>query len=182
MTGDYYTADLLSGSPRTSMIGNQIEFYLFARLAEGGRRVAGDHPLGAAARGDVLLPALGRPGVAGAAMRRLASWWEDPWRRPVFLATATWLYVLWSIVPVLIAIQFSFNAGRSRSAWQGFSLRWWWGDDDPLAAPRPDAAPGDAEQPRAGRADDAGRHAARGRARARPGPVARARSPAARTC
>ena len=30
MTGDYYTADLLSGSPRTSMIGNQIEFYLFA--------------------------------------------------------------------------------------------------------------------------------------------------------
>ena len=29
MTGDYYTADLLSGSPRTSMIGNQIEFYLF---------------------------------------------------------------------------------------------------------------------------------------------------------
>ncbi len=30
MMGDYYTADLLSGSPRTSMIGNQIEFYLFA--------------------------------------------------------------------------------------------------------------------------------------------------------
>ena len=66
-------------------------------------------------------------------MRRLGSliwrWWEDPWRRPVFLATATWLYVLWSIVPVLIAIQFSFNSGRSRSAWQGFSFRWWWGDE-----------------------------------------------------
>ena len=30
MMGDYYTADLLSGSPRTSMIGNQIEFYLFS--------------------------------------------------------------------------------------------------------------------------------------------------------
>jgi spermidine/putrescine transport system permease protein len=29
MTGDFYTADLLSGSPRTSMIGNQIRFYLF---------------------------------------------------------------------------------------------------------------------------------------------------------
>ena len=38
MFGDYYTADLLSGSPRTSMIGNQIEFYLFARLAEERRR------------------------------------------------------------------------------------------------------------------------------------------------
>ena len=41
---------------------------------------------------------------------------------------ATWLYVVWSIVPVLIAIQFSFNSGRSRSTWQGFSFRWWWGD------------------------------------------------------
>jgi spermidine/putrescine transport system permease protein len=37
MTGDYYTADLLSGSPRTSMIGNQIEFYLF----EGSQKSAG---------------------------------------------------------------------------------------------------------------------------------------------
>jgi spermidine/putrescine transport system permease protein len=37
MTGDFYTADLLSGSPRTSMIGNQIEFYLF----EGSQKSAG---------------------------------------------------------------------------------------------------------------------------------------------
>jgi spermidine/putrescine transport system permease protein len=28
MFGDYYTADLLSGAPRTSMIGNQIQFFL----------------------------------------------------------------------------------------------------------------------------------------------------------
>jgi ABC-type spermidine/putrescine transport system permease subunit I len=28
MFGDYYTTDLLSGSPRTTMIGNQIQFYL----------------------------------------------------------------------------------------------------------------------------------------------------------
>jgi spermidine/putrescine transport system permease protein len=61
-------------------------------------------------------------------MRKLVAWWEDPWRRPVFLATITWLYIVWSIVPVLIAIQFSFNSGRSRSTWQGFSFRWWWGD------------------------------------------------------
>ena len=39
------------------------------------------------------------------------------------------MYILWSIVPVLIAVQFSFNSGRSRSTWQGFSMRWWWGDD-----------------------------------------------------
>ena len=63
-------------------------------------------------------------------MRRLAAWWGDPWRRPVFLAAVTWLYIVWSIVPVLIAIQFSFNSGRSRSTWQGFSFRWWWGDPD----------------------------------------------------
>jgi spermidine/putrescine transport system permease protein len=31
-------------------------------------------------------------------------------------------------VPVVIAILFSFNNGRSRSVWQGFSTRWWWGD------------------------------------------------------
>ena len=37
MMGDYYTADLLSGSPRTSMIGNQIEFYLF----RGSQQAAG---------------------------------------------------------------------------------------------------------------------------------------------
>ena len=44
------------------------------------------------------------------------------------LATVTWAYLAWSILPVLIAIGFSFNAGRSRSAWQGFSFRWWVGD------------------------------------------------------
>jgi spermidine/putrescine transport system permease protein len=36
--------------------------------------------------------------------------------------------MVWSIVPVGIAILFSFNNGRSRSVWQGFSTRWWWGD------------------------------------------------------
>ena len=41
------------------------------------------------------------------------------------LATWTWLYVVWMFVPVIIAFMFSFNGGRSRSVWQGFSLRWW---------------------------------------------------------
>ncbi len=61
--------------------------------------------------------------------RRVGAWAGDPWRPPVVLAMVTWVYVLWSILPVLIAIQFSFNSGRSRSAWQGFSTRWWWGDE-----------------------------------------------------
>ena len=46
----------------------------------------------------------------------------------MILATVTWAYIAWSLVPVLIAIQFSFNDGRSRSTWQGFSFRWYWGD------------------------------------------------------
>jgi spermidine/putrescine transport system permease protein len=35
---------------------------------------------------------------------------------------------LWSLLPVLVAIIFSFNAGKSRTVWQGFSFRWYWGD------------------------------------------------------
>ena len=40
----------------------------------------------------------------------------------------TWVYIAWALLPVLFAIAFSFNDGRSRSVWQGFSTRWWWGD------------------------------------------------------
>lgn len=36
--------------------------------------------------------------------------------------------MIWSIVPVLIAIQFSFNDSRSRTVWAGFSTRWYWGN------------------------------------------------------
>jgi spermidine/putrescine transport system permease protein len=53
---------------------------------------------------------------------------SNPWRRPVLLETITWLYLLWSILPVALAVLFSFNAGRSRTAWQGFSLRWYFVD------------------------------------------------------
>jgi spermidine/putrescine transport system permease protein len=38
------------------------------------------------------------------------------------------LYLLWSLLPVAIAVLFSFNAGKSRTVWQGFSFRWYWGD------------------------------------------------------
>jgi spermidine/putrescine transport system permease protein len=55
------------------------------------------------------------------------AWWRNPWRRPHILATATWVYVAWSLLPVVIAIAISFNSGRSNSVWQGFSMQWWWG-------------------------------------------------------
>lgn len=61
-------------------------------------------------------------------MRRVRDWFANPWGRPRALGTITWLYMVWSIAPVLIAILFSFNDGRSRSVWQGFSTRWWYGD------------------------------------------------------
>ena len=44
------------------------------------------------------------------------------------LALVTWVYILWSLVPVLLAIRFAFNEGRSRSASQGWSFRWFWED------------------------------------------------------
>jgi len=48
-----------------------------------------------------------------------------PGSRAYGLATITAIYLLWSLVPVAIAVLFSFNEGRSRSTWQGFSLRWY---------------------------------------------------------
>jgi spermidine/putrescine transport system permease protein len=70
-----------------------------------------------------------KPGAAELpALGRLWGWLKNPWGRPRFLVAVTWVYVLWSIVPVLIAIQFSFNATRSRTLWSGFSTRWYWGD------------------------------------------------------
>jgi spermidine/putrescine transport system permease protein len=54
---------------------------------------------------------------------------SNPWGRPRFLAVTTWLYILWSLVPVLLAIRFAFNSGRSRTSLQGWSLRWFWQDD-----------------------------------------------------
>jgi spermidine/putrescine transport system permease protein len=44
------------------------------------------------------------------------------------LAGITIGYLVWSLLPVLIAVMFSFNDGRSRTNWQGFSFRWYWTD------------------------------------------------------
>ena len=50
---------------------------------------------------------------------------RNPWRRPRFLQAITIGYLLWSLLPVLVAVIFSFNDGRSRVVWQGPALTWW---------------------------------------------------------
>jgi spermidine/putrescine transport system permease protein len=55
-------------------------------------------------------------------------WWRDPWRRPRILVAVTIGYLVWSLLPVLVAVLFSFNDGKSRTSWQGFSMRWYYGD------------------------------------------------------
>jgi spermidine/putrescine transport system permease protein len=56
------------------------------------------------------------------------AWWNNPWRPPRFLVAITVGYLVWSLLPVLIAVAYSFNDGKSRTTWQGFSFRWYWGD------------------------------------------------------
>ena len=69
-------------------------------------------------------------GPRRSASRRLREWIANPWGKPRFLPLFTLLYLVWSIVPILIAIRFSFNEGRSRSTAQGWSLRWYFDDPD----------------------------------------------------
>ncbi len=66
-------------------------------------------------------PAAGQPG-------RRPRLWRNPWRHPVFLEGFTWVYLIWSIVPIGLAVLFSFNNGKSQSTWQGFSWRWYFSD------------------------------------------------------
>jgi len=57
----------------------------------------------------------------------MRAWLRNPWGQPRALVVVTGGYILWSLVPVVIAIMFAFNAGRSRTTWQGFSFRWFTG-------------------------------------------------------
>ena len=65
-------------------------------------------------------------------------YFKNPWRKPRVLQGVTIGYLLWSLLPVVIAVIFSFNDGRSRISWQGFSLRWW--TQDPTDSLLHDAA------------------------------------------
>jgi spermidine/putrescine transport system permease protein len=67
-------------------------------------------------------PSGGAPVVSPKRAKKSSS---GAWRHPFFLEGFTWLYVAWSIVPIAIAVLFSFNNGKSQSSWQGFSWRWY---------------------------------------------------------
>lgn len=62
-------------------------------------------------------------------VQRLRGRLGNRWGQPRFLVLVTWGYIVWSIVPVLVAIQFSFNDSRSLSVWHGFTLKWYTSTD-----------------------------------------------------
>jgi spermidine/putrescine transport system permease protein len=64
---------------------------------------------------------------------RARGWMGNPWARPRFLWVVGIAYVVWTLVPIAIAMLFSFNSGRSIANWQGFSTRWYVGDVSSVA-------------------------------------------------
>jgi spermidine/putrescine transport system permease protein len=61
--------------------------------------------------------------------RSLRAWLANPWSRARFLWVIAIVYVLWSLLPAVIAVIFSFNAGKAQTTWQGFSLTRWYVSD-----------------------------------------------------
>ncbi len=53
------------------------------------------------------------------------SWLANPWAKARFLWVVAIAYFAWSLLPVVIAVIFSFNATRSLTSWQGFSTQWY---------------------------------------------------------
>jgi spermidine/putrescine transport system permease protein len=84
----------------------------------------------------VMAPRTARRAVAAPTFaKRIRTWIVNPWGEPRGLVVITWIYVALSIVPVIVAVMFSFNAGRSVTSWQGFDLTRWY-LDDPRASVR----------------------------------------------
>jgi spermidine/putrescine transport system permease protein len=77
---------------------------------------------------DTTSGAPAREGSAAKATPTRPSPWRNPWRKPWLLESFTWLYLIWSLVPIALAVLFSFNNGKSQAVWQGFSWRWYFTD------------------------------------------------------
>ena len=137
MFGDFYTAYLLSnGRSSTAMIGNSIQSLLQeTTFGYAQARGAALVTVLAAVRlaPHAVLHHLDRPQHegGGADMSIVGNLSRTRGASTGSSRVYTWLYIVWAIVPVVIAIGFSFNAGRSRSVWQGFSLEWWTGQPRP---------------------------------------------------
>ena len=72
-----------------------------------------------------------QPSAAASGVQTVASRGRprgNPWRRPWAMEGFTWLYIVWSILPIGIAVLFSFNKGASQATWQGFSTKWYVGN------------------------------------------------------
>jgi len=61
---------------------------------------------------------------------RVRSALANPWGRPRFLWAVGIGYVVWTMIPIVYAVLFSFNSTRSIASFTGFSLRWWLSDPD----------------------------------------------------
>jgi spermidine/putrescine transport system permease protein len=61
--------------------------------------------------------------------RGVLAWLSNPWARARFLWAVAIAYVAWTLLPVLVAVLFSFNGTRSLTSWQGFSTQWYAGNE-----------------------------------------------------
>jgi spermidine/putrescine transport system permease protein len=77
---------------------------------------------------EVVARRAAAPTEPSTAAARLRNWLANPWAKARFLWVLAIAYALWALVPVLIAIVYSFNAGRSQTSLQGFSMRWYVSD------------------------------------------------------
>jgi spermidine/putrescine transport system permease protein len=62
---------------------------------------------------------------ATTALRRFRNWIANPWAKARFLWVVAIGYSLWALLPVVIAVVYSFNSGRSQTSLQGLSMRWY---------------------------------------------------------
>lgn len=128
MFGDYFTQQLLADSNSTRMLGNFVVQSLQVPIfvSRGAALI-----LVAAHRADRLLPGEHHPSLAGAVrVSRLRTVLSNPWGRARFLWAFAVAYVVWTAIPIVTAVVFSFNETRSISIFTGFSLRWWIADPD----------------------------------------------------
>ena len=139
MFGDYYTNTYLTERLAADRDDRQPDRVLPARHEPAAdRRVAGADPVGVPVRADGLLPRHHRPRHSG---QRPSD--ETP---PPRAASRSVLAIDHLAVRPVVAgagagrVRISFNAGKSRSAFQSPSLRWYLGDpvqsvwhDDALA-------------------------------------------------
>jgi len=61
--------------------------------------------------------------------RGVLAWLSNPWARARFLWAVAIAYVAWTLLPVFVAVLFSFNGTRSLTSWQGLSTQWYAGNE-----------------------------------------------------